>query len=212
MPIETLNKATLVTACDELAQNERRFANILDEFSHPPLWSRNTGFDTMALIILEQQVSLRSARAIYKRLHNLFNGVQAGKIADVNAEYLQKAGLTRQKSAYIHELAVAIITGSFSFRSVARLENDEARKLLTSLKGIGPWSADVYLLFALGRSDIWPPGDLALNKSVGEVYQMQKMPDNDTCVVMSKSWRPWRSAAARMFWHAYLCRRGRQDD
>ena len=209
MQLHRIHESNINYACEQLAAVEPVFARLLKQHGAPPLWNRQGGFATMVLIILEQQVSLDSARAIYKRLSALMGGIHARSIAEVSEQHLRQAGLTRQKAHYIHSLAKQVATGDFRFQELPRLSDDEVRRRLCALKGIGPWTSDVYLLFVLGRPDIWPPGDIALIKSIAEQFKCSESPTNKSCMEKSHDWKPWRSVAARMLWHAYLKQRGR---
>lgn len=204
-----LTRKALKLACDELACVDPFLAIALEVNGYPPLWSRPTGFATLALIILEQQVSLESARAVYRRLESLCQVVNVETVISVGVEGLRSAGLTRQKAAYCVGLAESVTNGETSFRRIALANDENAHNMLCDLKGVGSWTANVYLVFALGRSDVWPPGDIALLKSIQEVYGLEALPDNEKCLQMAELWTPWRSVAARILWHAYLIKRGR---
>ncbi len=207
--VDKINRERLRTACNELASLEPALRQTLDRFGYPPLWSRRSGFGTLVLIILEQQVSLASARAVFNRLEMFAGDITPNAILQFSAEQLRQAGLTRQKATYCHGLASRVVSGETSFPKIARAGDENARNMLCEINGVGAWSADVYLLFALRRPDIWPSGDLALIKSVAEICGFDKTPDSETCNRMAEHWRPWRSAAARLLWHAYVSRRGR---
>lgn len=204
-----LDRRTLHRACDRLAAREPVFARALVAHGYPPLWPRPPGFATLVKIILEQQVSLASARSVYERLEALTGGVSSASILRLGPQALRDAGLTRQKARYCHELAVRVADGRTSFARIARAADDEARGMLLEITGIGEWSANVYLLFVARRPDIWPPGDVALMRSVAELFGLAGVPANAECVSLADCWRPWRSAAARILWHSYLSRRGR---
>ena len=168
------------------------------------MWGRPTGFATLVQIILEQQVSLASGRAGFQRLAALTGSPTADRIATLTPADLRRAGLTRQKAEYIHRLAVATARGEFDPATLRRLGDDEARAALVSLKGIGPWSADVYLLMALRRADAWPAGDLALQIAAMEVMRLRELPTAKDLERIGERWRPWRAVAARILWAHYL--------
>lgn len=170
------------------------------------MWGRPTGFATLVQIILEQQVSLASGRAGFARLHALTGEVSAIRIAALSQGDLRRAGLTRQKADYIHQLAGAIVDGTFATERLARLGDDEVRAALVGLRGIGPWSADIYLLMALRRADAWPAGDLALAIAAKEVLRLRAVPDAAALERIGERWRPWRAVAARILWQHYLGR------
>ncbi len=204
-----LDRAALGAACDELAARQPPLAELLERHGYPPLWRRPTGFVTLVRIILEQQVSLASAGAVFTRLEAACGALEPGAVIGLGEAGLRAAGLTRQKAGYTLDLSRRVVDDGFSFRRLARLDGAAARAELLALRGIGPWSADVYLLFALRRADIWPPGDVALARSVMETLGLDRPPPGDVLQEYAEAWRPWRSAAARLLWHAYLCRRGR---
>jgi DNA-3-methyladenine glycosylase II len=205
-----LNRALLHDACDQLAQREPPFSRALREFGYPPLLRRTPGFATLVKIILEQQVSLSSAQAVFDRLARVAGEVSPASILSLPEEALRNAGLTRQKARYCRELAAGVDDGSISFTRIARAADGDARHMLLQMTGVGEWTADVYLLFVARRPDIWPPGDVALIRSLAEVFDLESLPTNQDGIRLAENFRPWRSAAARMLWHAYLSRRGRQ--
>ena len=206
---DKLTNNKLKLACDELALADPFLAITLEANGYPPLWSRPTGFATLALIILEQQVSLESARAVYRRLESLCQVVNVENVLSVGVEGLRSVGLTRQKAAYCTGLAQRITSGETSFRRIALANDQNAHDMLCELKGIGSWTANVYLVFALGRPDVWPPGDIALMRSIAEIYGLESLPDDERCLELAELWRPWRSVAARILWHSYLIKHDR---
>lgn len=173
----------------------------------PPLWSRRPGFATLVHIIFEQQVTLASGRAALERLRSAAGRVDASSVARLDEDAIRAAGITRQKAHYCRELAKRIDTGTFSLRRLARENDAKAREQLMTLKGIGAWTADVYLLFALGRCDIWPPGDIALINEVKRLKHLAGDATDQDVQQISAKWRPWRSVAARIIWHSYLRQR-----
>ena len=199
-----LTVETLAEGVAELAKRDRHLAAVVARHGPPPLWDRPTGFGTLVQIILEQQVSLSAGRAAYGRLERVAGAVTADRIAVLQESDLRSAGLTRQKSGYIRELARAIVAGRFDPDGLSEMDDETAREALIGLKGIGAWSADIYLLMALLRSDIWPNGDLALVAALREVKRMRTTPDLDRIRRVTNTWRPWRAVAARLLWHHYL--------
>ena len=174
----------------------------------PPLWSRRPGFATLARIILEQQVSLSSAASLYARLRRELGGVTPAKVAEAGEAGLRRLGLTRQKAVAWARLARAVLSGEVDLGALRKLDDNGARERLMGIHGIGPWSAAIYLLVALGRPDIWPSGDLALAESVRAVRLMRSRPGPRTLERIAASWTPWRSVAAHILWHAYISERG----
>ena len=158
-------------------------------------------------IILEQQVSLKSARSMLMRLEAAVQPFTPLRFLELGDTYLRSLGVTRQKSAYLLDLSSSIVNGELSFTKLSRMSDDEARLALTRVKGIGSWSADVYLLMAMRRADIWPAGDLALAVAMQELNGLAKRPSPDDLEVIADKWRPHRAVAARMLWQYYLGRR-----
>jgi DNA-3-methyladenine glycosylase II len=163
------------------------------------------------LFIVEQQVSLASARAVFDRLAEALGGITPATLLAADPEVVGRAGLTRQKRRYIHLLAAAVAEGSLDLAELTERPDDEVRQALLALTGIGPWTADVYLLSALRRPDVWPVGDRALQVGVAEVLELDAVPDPVRLEALGERWRPLRAVAARLVWHAYLCRRGRVE-
>ncbi|HEX5648844.1 MAG TPA: hypothetical protein VFX69_04230, partial [Steroidobacteraceae bacterium] len=160
MPPPGLTRATLLQGVEELAQRDRRLAVIVERYGPPPLFSRPRGFPTLVWIILEQQVSLASAAAMFEKLRIAVAGaVTPEALTALGIDGLLQLGFTRQKARYVNGLAERIVAGELDLRRVAALEDGDAERALLEVPGIGPWTAGVYLLMALRRPDIWPPGD-----------------------------------------------------
>jgi DNA-3-methyladenine glycosylase II len=168
------------------------------------MWRRSTGFSTLVHIILEQQVSLKSAKAMLVRLQSAIDPFTPERFVDLGESHLRGLGVTRQKSSYLLRLSESIVSRQFSFRRLATLSDHEARVYLTRIKGIGSWSADVYLLMAMRRPDIWPAGDLALAVAAKELWGLEFKPTPDELEQIAEKWRPYRAVAARMLWQHYL--------
>jgi DNA-3-methyladenine glycosylase II len=197
-------------AVGELAQRDADLATVVEKYGQPPFWVREPGFPSLVYIILEQQVSLASARAAFERLKAAVNPLTPRRFLELTEADLLGIGFSRQKTLYTRLLASAIQRRQFNLRALHNLHDDHAREKLLALKGIGPWTADIYLLSALRRPDIWPIGDLALATAVQEVKRLRKRPSPEKLEKMSAPWRPWRAVAARLFWHAYLSKRGQR--
>lgn len=206
-----LDERFFVYAARKLSGRDADLAAVIEKYGLPPLWTREPGFPTLVYIILEQQVSLSSARALYQRLQDAVKPFTPGRFLKLTKVQMRTLGFSRQKAHYTRLLAEAILGKQFALHKLHELKDDLAREKLTSLKGIGPWTADIYLLSALRRPDIWPVGDLALATAVQEVKRLRKRPSPEKLETMSTPWRPWRAVAARMFWHAYLCKRGQRS-
>ena len=203
-----LTEQFFATAVDELAKRDADLSAVLTKYGRPPLWVRDPGFPTLVYIILEQQVSLASARAAYERLRAATRPLTPARFLRLSDGELKQIGFSRQKTLYTRLLAESLVSGHFDLRHLADLHDEAARKMLIALKGIGHWTADIYLLSALRRPDIWPTGDLALATAVQEVKRLRTRPSPIRLEKMSAPWRPWRAVAARLFWHAYLSKRG----
>lgn len=192
-------------AVAELAAADRDLAGVVAAFGVPALRRRPQGFATLMLLILEQQVSLASARATFGRLEALLGGrLKPDRFLALDDAALREAGLSRQKARYGRALADAVADGSLGLERLPRLPDEAARAALTAVTGIGAWTADVYLMTALGRPDIWPAGDLALAVAAEKVKRLPARPDPAGLASLGEAWRPWRAVAARILWHYYL--------
>jgi DNA-3-methyladenine glycosylase II len=183
-------------------------AAIHSRLGPPPMWARSPGFPTLVQIILEQQVSLASARAAFQKLQSASGTVTPESFLTFNDDELKKIGFSRQKAGYCRSLAASILNNEIDLVGLASQEDELARLALLRMKGIGPWSADIYLLMALLRPDIWPGGDLALAVAVQELKGLSSRPGPDELESIAQPWRPWRAVAARLLWHFYLSNRG----
>lgn len=205
-PPAMLNHASLTEAVHFLAGIDADLADIVAAHGNPPLWARAPGFPTLIHIILEQQVSLASAQAAFNKL------AAAGQVApqrflQFNDDELRGFGFSRQKARYGRELSQAILSGDLDLDVLSALDDAAARAQLMQVKGIGRWTADIYLLMALLRPDVWPAGDLALVKAMQKAKGMPAVPTADEASDVAASWRPWRAVAARILWYYYLSAR-----
>lgn len=203
MPV-VLNQKRLVRAANEVALIDEDMACILKVHGTPPLWARGPGFITLLRIILEQQVSLVSADAMYTRLTSNIDPLTPQTVLAAGETFLRSFGVTRQKSSYFINVAEAIQSGDLDLETLGGESDESAIEKLTSVKGIGPWTAKIYLLMALCRPDVWPVGDIALATAVKNLKGLQTRPTQPELTVISESWRPYRATAARMLWHYYL--------
>lgn len=190
-----------------LATRDSDLARVLDTFGPPPLWRREPGFATLLHIILEQQVSLLSAKRAFDRLVAVAGPPTPEGVLRLSGAELRAIGFSRQKAAYARALAEAVGTGTLELGTLETLDDDAVRAALTRVKGVGPWTADIYLLMALGRPDAWPGGDLALAVAAQEVKGLPARPSPAALAQLAERWRPQRAAAARLLWHYYLSRR-----
>jgi len=194
-----------------LANADTDLREVIARHGPPPLWEREPGFSTLLRIILEQQVSLASARATYERLLTAVSTLTPAALLTLDDAALRTAGFSRQKASYARDLARSLADGTFDLVGLAHKDDDDARVELTRLRGVGIWSADIYLLMALRRSDVWPRSDLALATAAAEVKHLERRPSPDELEGLASSWRPWRAVAARILWHHYLSTRRRPD-
>jgi len=199
-----LDESIVAEAAAMLAARDADLAGILARHGPPPLWGRPPGFETLVAIILEQQVSLASGAAALARLRAAAGAVEPGAVAALGEEAARAAGLTRQKARYVVGLADAIIAGRFEPDRLAEADDDAVRSALVALPGIGRWTADIYLVMALRRPDVWPDGDLALAVAMRRARGLPKLPSTIEQREIARSWRPWRAVAARQLWQAYL--------
>lgn len=210
-PLVHVTEEFFAEAVRELTAGDADLARVVATYGVPPLWVREPGFPTLVYIILEQQVSLASARALFQKLEKVVSPFTPEKFLNLTEIEMRQLGFSRQKSHYTRLLADAINQKQFDLDALHQLHDDNAREKLVALKGIGRWTSDIYLLSALRRPDIWPVGDLALATAVQEVKQLRKRPSPEKLEKMSAPWRPFRAIAARLFWHAYLCKRGQNS-
>ncbi len=200
-----LTSDDLAKAACELAEGDRYLRLIYESHGVPPMWARQPGFATLLRIILEQQVSLISARAMFVRLKANINPFSPETFIDCGEAYLRSLGMTRQKAHYAIQVAESFSHGHLKL--ISRLSDEDAHARLTSIKGVGPWTANIYLLMALRRQDIWPDGDIALASAAMRIRKMKQRPSFIELSRMADRWRPYRSVAARMLWQFYLAER-----
>ena len=205
-----LNESAFAQGVRHLADRDTHLAEVVKKYGSPPLWVREPGFPTLVYIILEQQVSLASAKAAFDRLNAAVRPLTPSRFLNLTDTELKRIGFSRQKTLYTRLLAESLSRGHFDLRDLHDLQDEAARKMLVAFKGIGKWTADIYLLSALRRPDIWPVGDLALATAVQEVKGLRQRPSPEKLEKMSAPWRPWRAVAARLFWHHYLSKRGQR--
>ncbi len=200
----TLTPASLITATDILAAQDADLAGVIARFGYPPLWPREAGFPTLLKLILEQQVSLASAQAAYDRLLAVVGELTPESLLALDDETLRGVGFSRQKARYGRLLAEAVQSGSLDMDSLPGLDDESVRVELQKITGIGPWTAEVYLLMVLLRPDVWPRGDIALATAAQQVKGLTARPSQSELHELAEQWRPWRAVAARILWHHYL--------
>lgn len=200
--IQTFTTTNFPTICDELGKRNKYLQSILTEYNYPPFWTRPNTFETLVLTILEQQVSLASAYAAYKKLKEKIEQITPEKILQLTGEELRSCYFSRQKIIYVRGLANAILTKQINLKRFEKEEDEVVRKELKALKGIGDWTVDIYLLHALQRSDVFPIGDLALVNAVKMIADKQLT--KEEIILMAESWKPYRSIATMILWHYYI--------
>jgi DNA-3-methyladenine glycosylase II len=203
-PVRQLGNGSLARAVAELCLQDADLAVLVRRWGPPPLWGRRPGFVTLLRIILEQQVSLASARALFLRLRDRLPEVTPPVVAGVGVSGLRNLGFTRQKAAYCHALAVELTAGRLDLTSFRETDDSTVRAALLRLHGVGPWTADIYLLMALRRPDVWPAGDLALAQVMREIKRLPARPTPERMQRLAARWAPWRAVAARILWQHYL--------
>jgi DNA-3-methyladenine glycosylase II len=193
----------------EALAGEPVFRAILDRAGMPRFRRRRNGFATLLHIILEQQVSIDAAAAMHRRLAGLCRPLAPEPFLALDDATLRACGFSRQKMDYARRLAQAVASGVFDFDRLEGAEDNAVLADLIALKGIGRWSAEIYLIFALGRSDIWPAADLGLQLAVADCLGLDARPGERELRQIGDKWAPWRSVAACLFWQSYLHARGR---
>jgi DNA-3-methyladenine glycosylase II len=199
-----LDDDALKRAVRALARRDPDLRGVVKKFGAPPMWGRESGFSTLLHIILEQQVSLASARAAHTRLLEIAKPLTPKRFLKLDDATLKAVGFSRQKTLYGRELARAISGGLLDLDVLNSMDDAGVRTELLKIKGIGRWTADIYLLMVLRRPDIWPTGDLALAVAAQKLKQLESRPSQADLDRMSESWKPWRAVAARILWHYYL--------
>ena len=207
--IKAISEKNMPAICRELAASDERLGFVHSTYGTPPLWARPTGFATLLNIILEQQVSLASAKACFDKLTTHLAEVTPERFLNINDTDLKTIGFSRQKTSYARRLSEAVIEKQIDLDSIHTLPDNEVKAELIKLKGIGTWTADVYLLMAMLRPDVMPRGDIALHAAYQKLAGADKRPGSDEFIDIAERWRPFRSVAARLLWHFYLSERKR---
>ncbi len=201
---KTLTERSFQKGLNVLIRNDPDLATVVEDFGPPPLWKRKPGFATLVHIILEQQVSLASARATLNKLMHAVSPLTPEKFLQQDDKALKAYGFSRQKTAYCRNLADSVISGRLELKRLYSKTDNQVRRILMEVKGIGRWTADIYLLMVLQRPDIWPVGDLALVSAIQKLKHLPGRPGPDEINTLAVSWKPWRAVAARILWHYYL--------
>lgn len=212
MPGPKRNDAVTTSLCDDsllrgtrlLARRDPDLGRVVEKFGAPPMWAREAGFSTLLHIILEQQVSLASARAAHNKLLKAASPLTPKRFLKLDDATLKAVGFSRQKAAYGRHLAAEILERRLDLDALHSMEDAAVKVELLKIKGIGHWTADIYLLMVLRRPDIWPTGDLALAVAAQAVKRLKTRPTSQELAEISEPWKPWRAVAARILWHYYL--------
>ncbi|MEA5624813.1 DNA-3-methyladenine glycosylase 2 family protein [Nostoc sp. UHCC 0251] len=202
--LESLTQESLTRGLMVLANLDSDLARILERLGPPPIWKREPGFATLLCIILEQQVSVASAKAIFNRLRGIVVTLTPENFLILDDVQLRGIGFSRQKILYCRGLAQAIATGQLDLTKLERMDETTIRTELKRLKGIGDWTVDIYLLMALQRPDVFPKGDLAIAIALQKLKNLATRPTPAQLEAIAQIWRPWRAVAARLLWHYYL--------
>jgi len=201
---EQFSQSNFHSICDQLAGNDADLAAIINTYSYPPMWSRPNTFETLVHIILEQQVSLASALSALNKLKERVQELMPARLLLLTDEEMRACYCSRQKSVYIKYLAEALLSGHINLAEMEHLPNDEVRAKLITLKGIGNWTIDVYLMFVLQRADIFPIGDLAAVNALKRVKGLALNTSKEELMMIADEWRPYRTVATMVLWHYYL--------
>jgi DNA-3-methyladenine glycosylase II len=204
---QTLDDATFSSGVNFLCQRDPHLKRIVQTYGAPPIWTRERGFPTLLHIILEQQVSIASARATFERLRQIANPLTPRAFLRLTDEVLREIGFSRQKIVYSRELARALLERRLNLRALETMRDEAVMQALTRIKGIGQWTADVYLLMALRRADAFPAGDLGVVVAVQEVKNFAARPTREEILEVGENWRPFRAVATRILWQYYLNRK-----
>lgn len=190
-----------------LIEKDEVFQKLHQQYGNPFVPSRPQGFQTLVKLILEQQVSIESARACYLKIENALGEVTPQTIEQASELILKSAGVSRQKTVYLKALADAILNKSLVLESLSAKHPDEVRSELIKIKGIGHWTIDVYLMFSLQSPDILPIGDIAVVNTIKELYEVE---EKEAMLLLAENWKPYRTMATYFLWHHYLVKRNRK--
>ena len=202
--IDSFNENNFKRRCTALAKKDPHLKAILQQYGHPPMWRRPATFASLIHIILEQQVSLASAKAALDKLKEKLGNITPHQLLLLSDADLRACYFSRQKTMYARCLAEAIVTKKLHLKKLANLTDDAIRTELKKIKGIGDWTVDVYLLFVLQRADVFPTGDLAMMNALKEIKQLPKETSKEAIIALAEAWRPHRSLATMLLWHHYI--------
>lgn len=202
--INKFSQANYHQICDELGAADADLAAIIKDHGYPPLWSRPNTFETLVHIILEQQVSLASALSALNKLRERVQEITPARVLLLTDEEFRACYCSRQKTSYIKYLAEALLNGHINLEAFEQMSDDEIRAQLVTLKGIGNWTVDVYLMFVLQRADLFPIGDLAAVNALKRVKGLPAGTTREKLIAVAEQWQPYRTVATMLLWHFYL--------
>ena len=209
--VTALNAQGLKRAVQQLARREPVFAQLHREFGDPPLWRRPASFRTLVTIILEHKISLASAQAVMQRVEAICKPFTPAVFLALDPDVIRSAGVSHAKVEYCRSIAQAIRSRQLTLTSLNALDDDAVMQQLVKVRGIGPWTAGVYITMVLCRPDAWASGDRALAVSVAESWALSSVPTYPELDERARRWQPYRGAASRLLWHVYLSRRARTN-
>ena len=201
------SKDNFISYCELLAAKDVHLKEIINQYGYPPCWSRTPSFTTLIYIILEQQVSLAAAKAAFLKLEAAIDHITPEKILQLTVAEMKACYFSRQKTIYARQLSEAVLNGQLQVEVLTEMSDDDVRTTMKKIKGIGDWTVDVFLMMALHRFDCFPTGDIALIKSIKEVKLLPLHSTKETILAVAEQWRPYRTIAAFLLWHAYLEKR-----
>jgi DNA-3-methyladenine glycosylase II len=204
--LSAFNQQNYHQICNHLAKSDPELAAVIASYGYPPFWSRANTFETLVHIILEQQVSLASALSTLNKLKERIEEITPARLLMLTDEELRACYFSRQKTAYVKYLAEALLSGQLNLQQLEQMPDDEIRRCLTALKGIGNWTVDIYLLMVLHRTNIFPIGDLAIVNAIKQLKQLPATVTKEEIILLANAWRPYRSIATMLLWHYYLSR------
>lgn len=202
--ILTFNTSNFHERCDFLANCDQDLKSIIENHDYPPMWNRENTFETLVHIILEQQVSLASALAALHKLKEKITEITPENILSLTDAEMRECYVSRQKNTYIKGLANSILEGKINLEKFQKMSDEKIRETLISLKGIGNWTIDIYLMLALQRTDVFPIGDLAAVNALKKIKRLPPKIAREEIITISKEWKPLRSVATMVLWHYYL--------
>ena len=202
--VKTFSSRNFKKDCDKLASADADLKFVIDTYGYPPMWTRPNSFETMVHIILEQQVSLASAKSALNKLQEKLLVISPEKVLLLTGDELKACYFSRQKMSYVKHLANALAARHFDIQEMEKLSDVAVREILIQLKGIGNWTIDVYLMFALRRIDIFPGGDLAAVNAIKKLKSLPKETPREAILEIAATWQPYRTIATMILWHYYL--------